>query len=328
MTHKIPIDKITEKIREKNPELVSIQMPEGLKRKAQKISNTIETKTDTHVLISGDPCYGACDLEDWELKKLGVDLIIHLGHSEIPLNTEIDVVYFDIPMEIEIDRLIEKAIDKIGSGDIGLITTVQHHHLLPEIKKKLPKQKINPVIGEGDKAIANPGQVLGCNFSATEIDVDKYLFIGTGNFHPTGIAYSTNKPVIIIDPERQEIREIENTDLFIKKRYATIAKAQKASSFGVILSTKTGQTRKKLALKIKERLKKEGYKASVVTMEEVSPNRLLQLGYDAYINTGCPRITYDDHKKYKQPILTPTEHEILVGDRDWSNLEFDEIRRQ
>jgi len=327
MTHNIPINQIIETIKQRQPNLVSIQLPEGLKRKAQKLSETIEEKTNTHTLISGDPCYGACDIEDWELKKLGIDLIIHLGHSEIPLNTEIEVVYYDIQLETDLNNLITQVTKKLDKK-VGLITTIQHHHLLQDIKQKLSENNIKTTIGHGDNAIAKPGQVLGCNFSATDIDVNQYLYIGTGNFHPTGVAYSTNKPVTILDPEKQEIREIKDTENFQKKRYATIAKAQKASTIGVILGTKTGQTRKKLALQIKERLKKEGYKATVITMEEVTPNRLLQLGYDAYINTGCPRITYDDQKRYRKPILTPNEHEILVGDRDWSDLKFDEIRRK
>ena len=44
------------------------------------------------------------------------------------------------------------------------------------------------------------------------------------------------------------------------------------------------------------------------------------------MNTACPRIAIEDYLTYKQPILTPQEFEIVLGERPWSEYAFDEIR--
>jgi len=58
-------------------------------------------------------------------------------------------------------------------------------------------------------------------------------------------------------------------------------------------------------------------------MDEITPDRLLHFDADAYVNTACPRITTDDGPRYDDPVLTRTEFEIAVGERDWDELSFD-----
>jgi 2-(3-amino-3-carboxypropyl)histidine synthase len=41
--------------------------------------------------------------------------------------------------------------------------------------------------------------------------------------------------------------------------------------------------------------------------------------------TACPRIAIDDSRRYTQPILTPQELEMAIGERSWSEYAFDEI---
>ena len=43
---------------------VGLQFPEGLKTNAVDIARIIENNTDATVIISADPCYGACDVAD------------------------------------------------------------------------------------------------------------------------------------------------------------------------------------------------------------------------------------------------------------------------
>ena len=47
--------------------------------------------------------------------------------------------------------------------------------------------------------------------------------------------------------------------------------------------------------------------------------------FDAFVSTACPRVAIDDAMKFKKPVLTPIEFEILLGERDWNNYEFDQI---
>jgi 2-(3-amino-3-carboxypropyl)histidine synthase len=65
--------------------------------------------------------------------------------------------------------------------------------------------------------------------------------------------------------------------------------------------------------------------AVIVTMKEVSPDELLNLGFGAFVNTACPRLAYDDQVRFPVPVLSPQEFEILCGVRAWENYAIDEI---
>ena len=61
-------------------------------------------------------------------------------------------------------------------------------------------------------------------------------------------------------------------------------------------------------------------------MDLVSPELLMGYRVDAWVNTACPRIAIEDILQYKQPVLTPQEFEVVLGERDWKDYVFDEIR--
>jgi 2-(3-amino-3-carboxypropyl)histidine synthase len=98
-------------------------------------------------------------------------------------------------------------------------------------------------------------------------------------------------------------------------------KARDARNAGIIVSTKSGQQRMDLA----RRLESLSPTAVIVTMQEVSPDELLNLGFDCYVNTACPRLAYDDQARFPVPVLSPQEFEILMGVRTWDDYTIDEI---
>ena len=104
-------------------------------------------------------------------------------------------------------------------------------------------------IGKGDSRIDLKGQILGCNFSAAKSianEVDTFLFIGSGNFHPLGLLLLFKKQVIVCDPYSNEIREKELEDLkdiILRQRYGAIARSKDARVFGILIGTKLGQQR-------------------------------------------------------------------------------------
>ena len=99
-----------------------------------------------------------------------------------------------------------------------------------------------------------------------------------------------------------------------------IEKAREAATVGILVSTKSGQNRMDLA----RRLAALADKAVIVTVREVSPDELLNLGFGCYVNTACPRLAYDDQVRFPVPVLTPPEFEILCGARDWDDYAIDE----
>ncbi len=75
------IDKIIETILSNNHNKVLLQLPDGLKPFANEIQEKIQSKTNVQVLIWAGSNFGSCDIPS-DVEKLGVDLIIHFGHSK------------------------------------------------------------------------------------------------------------------------------------------------------------------------------------------------------------------------------------------------------
>ena len=80
----LELDRVIAEIKEKNAKFVGLQLPEGLKKDAVKIAEEIESKTGAKTVIFTDTCYGACDTKKKEGEMLGLDLIIHFGHTTLP----------------------------------------------------------------------------------------------------------------------------------------------------------------------------------------------------------------------------------------------------
>jgi len=73
----LDLDKAVEMIRKCGATRVGLQAPEGLKRATPAIAKQIAQETGAEVIISGDPCFGACDV-DMQLCQ-EVDLMLHCG---------------------------------------------------------------------------------------------------------------------------------------------------------------------------------------------------------------------------------------------------------
>jgi len=280
-----------------------LQVPDGLKRKALKIADELGD-----VVIDCESCYGACDLAINEVKSLGCDKIIHFGHSKL-IETDVPVEYKEIREKVEIP--LEKI--EIKEKRIGLVSTLQFIDSLKKVKEFLEKNGKTVRIGKG-KSYA--GQILGCDISsakAIENEVDAFLYVGSGNFHPLGLALQTDKPVYFLNVEKNELEDLKQLkEKFLKQKYATIAMAKDAKNFGILVSIKPGQLNLKLAKEIKNRLEKKRNKAYILVFNEIKPEKLEGLELDCYINTACPRISIDNRIDFKKPILNPDEIENFI----------------
>jgi len=81
MEYKLELEKVIKIINDEKAETICIQLPDGLKPKADSIQKEIEDKTGATVLIWAGSTFGACDIPI-ELKNQVVDLLIQWGHSE------------------------------------------------------------------------------------------------------------------------------------------------------------------------------------------------------------------------------------------------------
>lgn len=310
------IDTIINTIKQRNAKVVGLQFPEGLKRKGPELAKKIEQETGVTVIISGDPCYGACDIDENLLDM--VDVMFHFGHS--CLSDDDRIIFIEYYHDVDIEACVQNALPLLGER-IGVVTTVQHVHMLPKIVEILLKAGKSPVVSKGDSRIVYQGQVLGCNFSAVPVNVDSILFVGTGMFHPMGIKLSSHKKVVMADPFTGKAEEVD-VQRIMKQRYGAIGRAMDAKKWGIIIGMKPGQKRMDLALRLKE----QAGDAVLISIAEISPDRLLNFKVDAYVSTACPRIAIDDAGRFNVPVLTPVEFEIVKGLRKPEDLVFDEIR--
>ena len=83
--YNLEIEKAIEKIKQSNSKKVLIQLPDGLKPKANKIvSKIISSVKEVKVDIWSGSCFGACDTPvGIENLKPQIDLVIQFGHNEI-----------------------------------------------------------------------------------------------------------------------------------------------------------------------------------------------------------------------------------------------------
>ena len=301
---------------------VGLQAPEGLKRFLPALARQIEELTGAEVIISGDPCFGACDLD---LRLAGeVDLMLHLGHAELG-EGDPKTIFLEARMDCDLSRAAKNAVFALREKRVGIATTIQHVHRLEEVLRVLQEEGIEGVAGPAGGRIKHPGQVLGCSYrSVKALDVREYLFLGTGRFHPLGIALATGKRVVTADPLTGEVSEID-VDPMLRRRYAAISRAEGAKRFAILISKKPGQRRLALARKLKASGEARGWEMFLVYLDNIEPDRLLNLGVEAAVSTACPRVALDDAAKYKIPILTPPEFEVLLGERGWEDCRFDEI---
>jgi 2-(3-amino-3-carboxypropyl)histidine synthase len=315
------LDRIVEAVSERDATKVGLQFPEGLKRRGPAVADDLreELPDDVTVMISGQPCYGACDLDTYLMRR--TDVFVHFGHS--PMKESDKIIYVPLFSNVEVTPIMEESLDELAPAeedpDVGLVTTAQHMNKFDEMRSWLEERGYTVHTRRGDERLTNEGQVLGCNYASADVDADQILYVGGGKFHPLGLAMEhPDKNVVIADPVNNVVT-IADTEKFLKQRYGAVHRAMDAETFGVIFCTKIGQGRWEKATELVE----DNENAYLITMDEVTPDRLTNFGMDAYVNTGCPRITTDDGPQFDKPMLTPGEYEIAIGERPLEDLEFD-----
>jgi 2-(3-amino-3-carboxypropyl)histidine synthase len=295
------MDNITQMIAEIKAHQASrvlIQLPEGLKMRTTEIVKRLEEDGIT-AYVHNKATYGACDIADADAKKLGCDLVVHVGHSKFyrDFDTLVPVLYFLWIVDVDLSDI---DISNLRENRIGLVSSIQHLNMLDDVKKILEAAGKTVVIG---------GQVLGCwtaNAVKIEQNVDAILFVGSGLFHPLGIR--SDKNVYSLNLETKKIESVD-TMVLEKRRWAGIYKAKDAKSFGILVSTKHGQFNLLGdAQRLKREVEKHHKKAYVLIMDEVRDEEMMGMGVDVFINTACPRLL---DNTWTKPVINATDVEKI-----------------
>lgn len=316
--------RLKREVKKRKAKIVLLQLPEGLKAEGPRLATIIEG-AGALAIVSADPCYGACDLALLDAESLGADLLIHYGHSPQIEQERVPTIYIPARAKISVKDAVKKAIPLLEPwSDIGLVTTVQHTHKLEEAKEILLKAGKTILIGDAGQ-VEYRGQVIGCDFSNVQSisrEAEAFLFVGGGRFHAIGVAIVTAKPTIIADPYEKRAYAIhDEIPGMLKKRWASISEAKRAKNFGVLISLKSGQKRIKEAVKIKEKLERSGRTATLLALREIASSSLMQFpNIDVFVNTACPRLSFDDVQPFLKPVLSTSEALVMLGEMDWEEL--------
>ncbi|MBS3760460.1 diphthamide biosynthesis enzyme Dph2 [Halodesulfurarchaeum sp.] len=311
------LDRVADAVAERDADTVALQFPEGLKRRAAGVADDLDEllPEKVRIYISGEANFGACDL-DTDLMRRS-DVFVHFGHS--PMVEGGDVIYVPLFSNVDVEPILEEAVGHLEGDEVGLVTTAQHMNKFEMMQSFLEDRGFTVHTRRGDERLTHEGQVLGCNYASAEVPADQVLYVGGGGFHPSGLAMDNpEKRVVIADPVNNVVKPA-SAEKFIKQRYAAIHSAMDAETWGVIAGTKIGQRRHGIA----ETIVAENDDAYLITLDEITPDHLRNFGLDAYVNTACPRITTDDGPQFDQPLLTPQEYRIAVGEEPMDALEFD-----
>lgn len=206
------------RLRQMQAKRVALQMPEGLTMFAVQLCDIIEQFTQADTVIMGDVTYGACCVDDFTAKALGVDLLVHYGHScLVPVDqTEgVKVLYVFVDIKIDAIHLIETVkLNFTKQQRLVFVSTVQFVNTLQGLINKLKTDGLvififnliilmHYTICKYKFVIQNytcnltvfsysvkvpqekplsPGEILGCT-SPTISDSDCLVYLGDGRFH-------------------------------------------------------------------------------------------------------------------------------------------------
>ena len=194
--------------------------------------------------------------------------------------------------KIELDKLPKK---------LGLVTTTQFLGKIDEIKKHLEENGKYVLIDEGKQR--NQGQLLGCDVgAATKIQdkIDAFLYVGSGEFHPLGVALNTKKEVFTFNPATSAFSKLNENEIekYKRSKKANYVKFLHADNIGIMVTIKPGQYSYNKAKEIKKKLEEKGKKCFIFVFDTLDAMDMQNFPFiDCWINTACPRIADDKDKR-------------------------------
>ena len=193
------------------------------------------------------------------------------------------VLYVESKLKGTEFKLNAKEISKLPKK-IFLAYSIQYKDLGLSVKKQLASNNIT---------VSKFQQVLGCSKVNTNLPI---LLVGSGRFHAINLAASSGKEVWVLDNENLSKITRGEVDAMMKKKKMLVNKFLHAGSVGIIVSSKYGQEKMKLAKEIKTKIGKKGKKAFIFLADNINIWELENFKADIWVNTACPGLFLDSNK--------------------------------
>ncbi|CAH1178936.1 unnamed protein product [Phaedon cochleariae] len=315
------IPKTIWRIQELKVKTVALQMPEGLLLFSTTIVDIIKDFTGADSIIMGDVTYGACCIDDLTAKALGVELLVHYGHScLVPSDQTSGIKVLYVFVDIKIDPLHFIDTVKVNfdpSTKIALVSTIQFVTTLQGVSSKLKEIGYNVSIPQFKPL--SPGEILGCTAPVLRC-ADALIYLGDGQFHlEAAMIANPHVQAYKYDPYAKKFtKESYQHEEMEKIRKESIAKARCAGTFGVIMGTLGRQGNVNVVEHLRKRLEESSKKTVVILLSEIFPHKLaLFKNIDAFVQIACPRLSIDWGAAFSKPLITPYEASIVTEDAKW-----------
>lgn len=219
----------------------------------------------------------------------------------IPVKPRFRVEFIEVRYKgrVELPDALVDALPK----KLVVFSAIQYHDQLPRLRELLHAAGKETTVVRPKHSVEE-GHLLGCGIEHWDVEADAFLYIGDGLFHPKALTIHNEQPIYCYDPQREEWHVLENEDIERAKRRhkASMSRFLMARRVGVLVTTKSGQQRYLMARKLEEQYpEKEFY---FFLSDTLDYGGLEDFPFvEAWVNTMCPRIGYDDTNKIAKPVV-------------------------
>lgn len=273
------------RLRKARSRKVALQFPEGLLMYSCIISDILERFADVETVIMGDVTYGACCVDDFSARALGVDFLVHYGHScLVPLSQcGIEMLYVFVHIDFDVEHFVatlKKNLPRntrlLLSGTVQFIRGIQ-------LTKECLSNYFREISIPQSKPLSR-GEVLGCTAPSLSTSDQTIVFIADGRFHLEALMISNPGCITYKYNPYDKSFSIEKYDHYAmhSDRKSAIEKAKGAAKFGIILGTLGRQGNSDILRRLQKMLDDRGICYVFVLLSEIFPEKLeLLKGVDA-----------------------------------------------
>jgi 2-(3-amino-3-carboxypropyl)histidine synthase len=303
------IETIVKFIREIKAKKILLQLPEGLQICASEIIQLLRNAFgDLEVILSQNPSFGSCLVDEYGAIESGADAIIHIGHIEYKYYKPKTPTLFIRGAYRGIDKdkitmlLSQVCKEQQNKVTICIGTTAQHMAEIDSFVKELRNCRI-----------VYKGIILGC-IPINPSNCDNTIIIAGGKFHCVtqalyNLSLGKHISTLCIDPYTNDLWNPEkDVEKILHVRLWKVREAFEARKW-LIINGFYGQHRPYLINALIERLRSLGKEYVVVKALGITRDLLDNIGaesFDVIVITACPHVAFelDD---YIKPVITAGE---------------------
>jgi len=311
------------KLRKAKARHVGLQMPDGLLQWATQIAEILKRfgpppGQNLVVTIMGDVNFGACCIDDIGGAAVGVDFLVHYGHScLIPVDqTVLKTMYVFVHIDIDLKHLVETIkcnFKPDADGGLSLMGTVQFNPAVAGASAELREAGYDIRVPQAKPL--SQGEVLGC--TAPRIHTDVCVHVSDGRFHLEALMiqnrdiefYRYDPYTQVLTTETMDFKRLEEL------RSDAIAQAREAKVVGLILGTLGRQGSVGVLEGVRSLFKQRNIETIVILLSEITIEKLRKFPtVDAWVQIACPRLSIDWGHMFDKPLLSSYEAHAMFDD--------------